>query len=367
MTPNLGLLEQIAAHSQRHLVFNALARAVDSLLHLAVVDRGLNTPPGMPAVGQRWIVGSAPTGEWTGHADEIAAWDGGKWVFFAPKEGFLAWVADEDAVYAWTGAQWAGLTAGRERLLANRTYYIRTDGNDANNGLADNAAGAFLTVQKFLDTVANNIDLNGFNAIGQVRDGVYSGKVLADAPFLGKGNVIVQGNAGTPGNVVITSADAEATIQAMRGATLFVQDFEVRGTGGSTAGIDARNGGQIRYSNLRFGACNNSHVSAFDNGYIECGGSYAIVAAAPQHYFAARNSTIRIFNNAVVTLTGTPAFANAFARSDRSGVVNFGPATFSGSATGKRFDVATNAVVVSGGVTFPGDVAGTTATGGQFV
>jgi hypothetical protein len=44
--------------------------------------------------------------------------------------------------------------------------------------------------------------------------------------------------------------------------------------------------------------------------------------------------------------------------------------TYSGAATGKRYAVATNAVLNTngGGANyFPGDVAGTTATGGQYV
>lgn len=44
--------------------------------------------------------------------------------------------------------------------------------------------------------------------------------------------------------------------------------------------------------------------------------------------------------------------------------------TFSGAATGKRYDVATNGVINTngGGASyFPGNVSGTSATGGQYV
>jgi hypothetical protein len=47
----------------------------------------------------------------------------------------------------------------------------------------------------------------------------------------------------------------------------------------------------------------------------------------------------------------------------------FNGSTFSGSATGKRYDVSTNAVIQTagaGGNLLPGNSAGTTATGGSM-
>lgn len=71
-----------------------------------------------------------------------------------------------------------------------------------------------------------------------------------------------------------------------------------------------------------------------------------------------------------VTLTGTPAFSQSYVFADDTSLIRATSMTFSGSATGKRYDVATNGVINTngGGATyFPGSVAGTTATGGQYV
>jgi hypothetical protein len=59
---------------------------------------------------------------------------------------------------------------GRQILTANQAYYVRTDGSDSNTGLANTAGGAFLTIQKAIDTVAA-LDLSIYNVTIQVGNG----------------------------------------------------------------------------------------------------------------------------------------------------------------------------------------------------
>ncbi len=75
----------------------------------SVKDRDLNTPPVSPSYGDRYIVGSAGTGDWSGHNNEITEWmdmDTDAWVFTDLDEGQACWVEDENLVYAWTGTAW---------------------------------------------------------------------------------------------------------------------------------------------------------------------------------------------------------------------------------------------------------------------
>jgi Protein of unknown function (DUF2793) len=110
-SPNLTLPYIVAAQAQKHVTHNEAIRALDALVQLMVLDKDLASPPGSPADGNRYIVAASPTGAWAGQAGKIAAWQDGAWQFLAPREGWLAWVADEDKVYAYSGAAWAELTA----------------------------------------------------------------------------------------------------------------------------------------------------------------------------------------------------------------------------------------------------------------
>jgi len=111
-TPNLRLPYIMAAQSQKHVTHNEAIRALDAVVQLSVLDRDLSTPPGSPADGARYIVAGSPTGAWSGHAGNIAAYQDGAWTFYAPRQGWISWIGDEDAAVVWDGAAWAALTTG---------------------------------------------------------------------------------------------------------------------------------------------------------------------------------------------------------------------------------------------------------------
>ncbi len=105
-TSNLSLPFIVAAQAQKHVTHNEALRALDAVVQLTVLDRDLAAPPGAPAEGTRYIVGPSPTGAWAGHPGSIAAFQDAAWAFYAPQEGWRAWVADEGRLYAWTGSAW---------------------------------------------------------------------------------------------------------------------------------------------------------------------------------------------------------------------------------------------------------------------
>jgi hypothetical protein len=111
ITPNLALPYIMAAQAQKHVTHNEAIRVLDAIVQISVLDRDLDTPPATPAEGDRYIVGTSPTGAWAGEAGHIAAWQDGAWAFYPPQVGWLAWVGDENVLLAYDGAQWMGAAA----------------------------------------------------------------------------------------------------------------------------------------------------------------------------------------------------------------------------------------------------------------
>lgn len=110
---NLALPFLEAGQAQKHVTMNEALRILDAIAQLAVVSIS-NTPPGSPANGARYIVGASPSGAFATHANKIAAYQDGAWVFFAPREGWRAWNASGEALLVWNGSSWAEISGGSE-------------------------------------------------------------------------------------------------------------------------------------------------------------------------------------------------------------------------------------------------------------
>jgi len=256
----------------------------------------------------------------------------------------------------------------REVLSAARTYYVRTDGSNSNTGRANTSGGAFLTLAKAMEVVAT-LDFNGYTVTVQVGDGTYTAGCTIPA-CVGQANVsnlIIQGNSGTPGNVIISTTSASC-IQTAAFGKARIKDMELRTT---TSGycLSAVNQGVLEWTNLQFGACAQSHVIANAGGQAFSVGNYAIVGAASAHIQADGAGSQAEVGSKTVTITGTPAFGTAFAISGSNGVLRLFLNTYSGSATGARY-LATNgggiATFGAGATALPGNSAGTATSPGWY-
>jgi hypothetical protein len=257
--------------------------------------------------------------------------------------------------------------AGTSQVLtAARTYYVRTDGSDSNNGLANTSGGAFLTIQKAINVVTP-LNLNSFACTIQVGAGTYTGAVSITTPFVG-GVPTILGDATTPANVIISTTSSSA-ITVSNNAVINISGLKIQTTT-SGAGVSVASGAVVNMTGkCDFGACVLSHILVAGGGtFSSISISYNITGASATHVITGNVGNITI-SGGTVTITGTPAFATAFAYAQNVSVIQINGVTFSGSATGTRYSANTNSVIQTfgGGATYlPGNVAGTTGTGGQY-
>ena len=122
---------------------------------------------------------------------------------------------------------------------------------------------------------------------------------------------------------------------------------------------------------MDFGAANRQ-MQAAGSGSItfSAGISYNISAGAVTHIFCSSSGNVAI-EGCTVTTTGTVAFSSAFVTSSFLGGVFIDSNNFTGaSATGSRYSITANGVVYTAGAGatyLPGNAAGSTGTGGQYV
>jgi hypothetical protein len=267
-----------------------------------------------------------------------------------------------------TAAQVRTVLGAREVLTTDRTYYVRTDGSDSNDGLANTAGGAFLTIQQAIDTIASTIDLGAYSVTIQVGNGTYTGQVTPKS-YVGAGPVIIQGDTTTPTNVVISVTSNNAI--NMSGV---VGGYKLRGVKLQTTttgfGISMNNGSVLGIANINFGAVptNYSHMIIQGNSVLTIEGNYTISGSAPsgRHWYASQMGLIQVIGSWTVTITGTPSFG-IVALCDRMSYMMLSGLTYSGSATGARYSALQNSIIYTNAGTLPGDSAGSTGTGGQYL
>ena len=275
-----------------------------------------------------------------------------------------------DAVFSPTGTN----AYVRECLAGNRTYYVRTDGSDSNNGLANTAGGAFVTIQHAYDVACQTLDFRGNSVTIQIADGTYTGGIVSSFAWGVAGNLIIQGNTATPANVVINTTDYSFYFGGYGGpGRLYLKGFKMTtSVSGCPISIQTTTG-LYDISAVSFGGTAGSNLGCINVGgpfcRVEVSGAIAISGTTPAMLNAYNGAQIECFNP-TFTITGTPAWSWNGVRAASCARVSIGSITFSGAATGTRYDVSQNAIVdtFGGGATFiPGSVAGVTSSQGQYL
>lgn len=260
----------------------------------------------------------------------------------------------------------------RTSLTGNLDIYVATTGNDSNTGLT--IGSPFLTIQHAWDVLERTYDLRAqYTATIHIADGTYTAGLTANGPItgaVGPSSVIFSGNTGTPANVIVAMASGD-NFTAQYNAAFSVTGMKLTNSA-SGNGLHVLYGGQINFSLLNFGAMTGGqHINAqAGGGSIVATGNYTISGGAAAHLNVSSTGCYVDVTGVTVTISGTPAFSAAFADCAYPGMVNSSGVTWTGSATGVRYNAIANGVVNtqgSGATYFPGNASGTTSTGGQYV
>jgi len=195
-----------------------------------------------------------------------------------------------------------------------------------------------------------------------VADGTYSG-ATRNTGFNRNGTVILQGNTTTPANCIIS---ASFGCLSFTNCVVTVLGFKLVSAGGN--GIFASRSLVTLSGAMEFGACAIAHIDSDTSSTIKISANYTISGGAVQHYNIS-NSAVFFSTALTVTLTGTPAFSQAFAKVFSLGTLSlFSTNTvFLGSATGKRYIINDTSCISAGNsslsgpslnTVLPGDVNG---------
>lgn len=243
-------------------------------------------------------------------------------------------------------------------------------GNDNNDGSAATRAGALLTMQKAIDTVAG-WDIVTNNVTIQLCDGVHNDRATVNAPWVGSGVVTLNGNSTFVTNASCT-ADAFGAILVQNFGVLTISNLRVTSLSANSYNLVAVNYGILNFgAGVDLGKTGTGAALALSGGVINltsftCSGpdtgiTNSVLLPIQLGTIGGNVMTINIY--------GIRNYAQAWAKAGNVAFGNVINTTINGSATGKRYNVTGNAVLqtAAGANFFPGNIAGTTSTGGQYV
>jgi len=268
-----------------------------------------------------------------------------------------------------TGVTFSGgtLSGGREVLVADRNYYVRTDGSDSNNGLTNSSGGAFLTIQKAIDTAAA-LDSFIYNVTINCAPGVGASSTVTLKSLLGSGQLNIIGDETTQSNNVITSANG--CIDTKGTGTILLAGFKLVATGGPD--VKATNGVILTLRNNEYaGSSANYRIWASTNATVFTAGTNNIISNGGLTMFRCDHHARMYISNSTFILTNNVTYTISTCYSTRLGYIESVTATFTlgaFSVTGARYIAEDNAVIATdtGANHFPGDSAGAKFTGGQY-
>lgn len=270
------------------------------------------------------------------------------------------------------GGEWVHGTT-REILTAKKTLYVRMDGNDANDGSADDAAHAFRTINAAIEYATSRYVL--INGIGiNIGAGVWSEPLMLKS-YLGAGYVVIRG---VGPQTVLEGSDTTLVAMAY-GTTYALENMTVRYT--RTANVlryilAAAGASMLRLENIAFEIADNADAAEASLILFSTESPYSFIHVAGDCSLTITGTNTRAAVAVASSIGGYIQFVGNMAVSGkvryftyirRGGFANFA-CVFSGSMTGTRYKVEYAGICTSGrGPDYlPGDAEGIVGPHGYY-
>jgi hypothetical protein len=269
---------------------------------------------------------------------------------------------DPDSVSA---ANWAQV--GRICLTAPTTFYVNVSTGSDTTGTGMVSA-PWKTLQRAFSVFQAQYDFQDHVVTVQLADGTYPDTAQLNGGIEGltqPGHLIINGNSGTPSNVIYT---APISFQ-FAGSMGSVQNFKMSGTYGVTSSYGAT--AQIG-SGMVWGPMSGYHIYGNTRGNVIISGNYTINGGAAAHISMLAGSCCSQGGGLTWTVTGNPAISS-FVIADGLSLVSAAAAqgsSYSGTATGSNATVSASSLVYGTGANnsyFPGNGGVNVATQGQYL
>jgi hypothetical protein len=107
--------------------------------------------------------------------------------------------ASEEMIFIYNGTDFTSMVAPIPLQPQQYIFYVRTDGNDSNTGLANDPQHAFATISGALYTIKQRY-ISALKVTVRVADGHYIDSIAEATNYVGEWDII--GNTSNPGNVI---------------------------------------------------------------------------------------------------------------------------------------------------------------------
>lgn len=172
------------------------------------------TAPSKTAEGTRYIVAASPTGDFGGHAGQVAAMLDGKWVFFTPAAGWKAFNAATGTDWRYDGAAWAEVVVASGGSGGGETAPPASESAlpfalMSNPGATPFPASSYMAIPFYTNGEQSGITVSSSNTFNIPSDGLY----MFDLEIRINGGATSQPPVGTS---IAVTLDGTTTPKALR-------------------------------------------------------------------------------------------------------------------------------------------------------